>query len=168
MHSEMFNSKKFIKSVAYLQDDTTWCIRRAGALPRWKNVFYIIQDATTYTIAIILVILSILLIFALTSFEEKPTDFIGCVLLAVQVITGAASNFHPKRYLLRLLTMNFLFMCFLIVQIINAFLVTHISRVLIYHKQIDTIADISKENFHFVGEEYIFNQISTNKKVKLK
>lgn len=166
MHSEIFNSTKFIKSVAYLQDDSTWCVRRAAALARWKNVFYIIQDATTYFLSVFLIILAIILTFLLTSFEERPTDFIGCALLVVQIVTGITSNFQPKGFILRILTVNFLFMCFLIVQIINAFLVSHISRVL-YGKQIDTIAAILEEKFHFVGEAYIFNQLSTNKKVNI-
>lgn len=165
IHSGIFNSTKFIRSATYIQDDITWCVRRAEALARWKNIFYIIEDATTYTLCIVLFVLGILTVFFLTTFEEKPLDIFRCGLISFQCIIGLTTLFNPKLFIHRLLFAQYMFIGYLVIQIFNAFLVTFISRV-IYGIQIKTIAAASDDGYRFAGESYIFDHLSAHNKVK--
>lgn len=155
-----FHLKTFIKTASYIQDDLTWCVQRANAVPRWMNVFFIPKDFLIYIIGAIAFIFVILGAYLLTTFEDRAYDFILISFMSIQVVLGLATVLDPKKWMFRLLFTKFMFIAFWIVQIFNAYWMTYVSRVL-YEKQIDTIDELIHENFHLAGDKYVLNQLKS-------
>lgn len=158
IHSDRIQSTAFEASNPYIQDDLTWCVSRAKEIPRWMNVFYIPKDAQTYLSGILLLILTLFAAYFLTTFEEKPLDFLYCIILTVQTIIAFPSIFNPKGILLRLHYALFLIIPFWLTQIYSAYLFTFISQVLSEH-QIATCSEIADQRFRLTGDLNIIDHI---------
>lgn len=122
------------------------------------NVFYIPKDAQTYLSGILLLILTLFAAYFLTTFEEKPLDFLYCIILTVQTIIAFPSIFNPKGILLRLHYALFLIIPFWLTQIYSAYLFTFISQVLSEH-QIATCSEIADQRFRLTGDLNIIDHI---------
>lgn len=122
------------------------------------NVFFIPNDLFVYIIGAIAFILVVFGAYLLTTFEDRPYDLIRSTFMTIQVVLGLSTVFEPKIWMIRLLFTKFMFIGFWIVQIFNAYWITFVSRVL-HEKQIDTIDELIRENFHLAGNEYILNQL---------
>lgn len=158
------NSTKFVASAPYMQDDLTWCVSHARAIPRWKNIYYIPKDIATYTWGATMYIMTIFVAFLLTTFEEKPLDLWYCAILSVQTVIGFTSTFKPKGTLMRLHYGQFLIIPFWLTQIFSAYLITFASQIL-YENQIDTIESIVNNEFRLAGDSHVFNHLSIRSKV---
>lgn len=73
-----------------MQDDITWCVSRAKAIPRCQNAFRI-ADMTTYIVGIIAFTLVIICTYLLTTFEKKPIDLVESVIVSMQVLLGSST-----------------------------------------------------------------------------
>lgn len=165
IHSDRIKSVAFEPTVPYIQDDLTWCVSRANQIPRWMNVFYIPKDAQTYLSGILLLILTLFAAYFLTTFEEKPLDFLYCIILTVQTIIAFPSIFNPKGLLLRLHYALFLIIPFWLTQIYSAYLFTFISQVIFEH-QIATCSEISDQNFRLTGDHHVIDHLGVKNAVK--
>lgn len=141
----------------------TWCVSRAKTLPRWKNFYCIVQDTETYIIGITLLVLTLFGVYFLITFEKKPRDIFYCMILTVQTLVAFTSTFNPKGSLLRFHYAQFLIIPFWLTQIVNATLVSFISRV-IYEDQINSFDDITSNGHHLAGEPHALGYLS-NKNV---
>lgn len=166
IHSDRIKSTAFEASNPYIQDDLTWCVSRAKEIPRWMNVFYIPKDAQTYLSGIILLLLTLFAAYFLTTFEEKPLDFLYCIILTVQTIIAFPSIFNPKGLLLRLHYALFLIIPFWLTQIYSAYLFTFISQVLFEH-QIATRSEIADQRFRLTGDLNIIDHIRVKNAVTI-
>lgn len=162
---ENFNSTKFVASAAYAQDDMTWCVGRAKAIHRWKNVYYIPKDIETYTIGALMYIATIFGAYFLTTFEKKPLDLFHCAILSVQTLTGQSSTFNPKRFVMRFFYVMFLLIAFWLTQFFCAFLVTFMSSVL-YETQIASIDKIIGHGFQLAGDPDVVKYYATKNVVR--
>lgn len=164
-NSHDIKSANFEASPPYIQDDFTWCVSGAKQIPRWKNIFYIPKDAQTYICGMVLLIMTLFGLYLFSSFEEKPLDFIYCMILTVQTMIGFTSIFEPKRILLRIHYALFLVVPFWLTQIFSAHLITFISRVLFEH-QIATWTEIVDHNFRLAGDISILDNLRFQNEVK--
>lgn len=65
----------------------------------------------------------------------------------------------------RVLFGMFMIIAFWCIQIIDAFLIVFISRVL-YEKQIDTIEEIADQHYRLVGEDFVLNYLNASNVVR--
>lgn len=150
IHSNMLNSTKFVTSSPYMQDDLTWCVKRAKAIPRWKNIYYIPQDVETYVIGFIVYTLSIVSIYLLTAFEDKPLDFTLCNVYSIGCLAGFGYAYTPKKAATRFIVSIFFMSTFWMTQIYLSYLITYL-RITLYENQIGTLGEITRKNFHLAG-----------------
>lgn len=153
------NFTDFIASTPYMQDDLTWCVSHAKAIPRWRNIYYIPQDVPTYAWGVILYIITISGPFVFSTFEKKPLDIFYCGILSLQTVVGLTSTFNPKRSILRIHFALFLFISFWLTQIVSGFLIIYTRRIL-YEKQISTLDEIAGNDFRLAGDSYIFDHLN--------
>lgn len=156
----------FVLSVPYMQDDLTWCVSHAKAIPRWKNIYYIPQDATIYTWGALMYIMTIIGAFLLTTFEEKPLDFWYCAILSTQTVVGFSSTFKPKGSLMRFHYGQFLIIPFWLTQIFSAFLIIFLPRIL-YENQINTVETIARNGFRLAGDSNVLNHLNIKSNVSI-
>lgn len=142
----------------------TWCVSRAKILARWKNFYYIVQDTETYVIGITLLILTLIGVYFLLTFESKPRDIFYCITLTIQTLTAFTSTFNPKGSLLRFHYAQFLIIPFWMTQILNATFVSFISRI-IYENQINSVHDIALYGHHLAGEPHVLGYLSSKNMV---
>lgn len=164
IHLNKLRSKKLSTTAPYIQDYMTWCVSRAKAIPRWKNVFFIL-DATIYIVGVISFILVIFCTYLLFAFEETPFDLVKCVIISLQVLIGTTAVLNPNRLMFRVLFGMFLFIGFWCVQIITAFLIAFISRVL-YEIQIDSVEEIANQRYRLAGEDFILQNLNASNVVR--
>lgn len=163
--SDHFNSTKFIASAPYLLDDLTWCVSRAKPKPRWKNLFYIIKDAQTFTFGVVLFIWTTFAGYLLTTFEEKPLDLIYSFLLTSQTMASLPMNYRPMGSLIRIHYAQFLIFPYWLTQIYCAFSFIFVTRV-IYDNQINTIDEIASNTFDLAGDPYALGFLNNSNMVR--
>lgn len=164
MNFHNFKSNEFIASVPYMQDDVTWCVSRSKALPRWRNIYYIPQDAITYVVGIILYIFVIICTYLLTTFEKNPFDIL-ILIISIQVLVGFNTVLNPNKMMFRLLFTKFMFIAYWLVQIFSAFLISYISRIM-YEKQIGTVDELIDTRFRLAGQHHDFVYLNNSAMVR--
>lgn len=86
----------------FFRDDTTWCVRRAKQIPAWKNVYYIVTR-DMIIVGIILLMLCMLMIYLVTSFEDRQMDIWSSIIMNFQIIMLLPVHMDPKRSITRVL-----------------------------------------------------------------
>lgn len=135
----------------FLQDDITWCVRRAQQLPAWKSINYIIS-IDVLVIGTILFVVVIFVAYALTSFEERPLDIWTSMLIVFRALISFSSEFNPKRGMLRLFFIGGLFT---IMVVTTTFLAFYYGLVMQpkHGKQIQNFDELTNRKFALAGDK---------------
>lgn len=165
IRSDSFNSTKFVASPPYMQDDLTWCVRRANEIPRWMNVYYIPKDFATYAAGFSLHIMTILLAYLLSTYEENSADLIFYAVSSVAILTQFNQSYTPRKPMNRIIFMLCVISTFWLTQIFNAYYFRYI-RTTLYEIQICTLDDIRDNQFSFAGDSDVYNHLITGNAVR--
>lgn len=154
-------------SAPYNQDDITWCVSHAKAIPRWMNLFFL-ADLPTVLIAVAIIIIVIALIYMFLAFEDQPIrfDLIYCTILFFQIITQFPTMFQSNRYSTRFLFTMMLMLGFWMSTIFGVLFIVLLGRDL-YEVQIDTIEDIVRENYQLAGNPNVIDHFKVKTMVRL-
>lgn len=158
------NASKLLPSMAYEQDDITWCISRAKQIPLWLNFFHFAEGIGLWMMTLSAFILATAFVFLLTSFEEQPLDIWHVLTLAFPTLLTFVSWFKPKGSLLRLLFIITLLVAFLWSCIFNAFFFTVLTHPK-YTTQLKSISEIIQEDYRLVTDINILSHLADQKLV---
>lgn len=159
------NSTKFERSSPYMQDDITWCVSGAKPIPQWKNILYI-ADPEVLIIALIMIVLGGCIIFFMYAFEEVQRDLFYCFYMLIQTSLGLPTTFKGKSYIHRISYGVFLMISFLITQIVSAYCIFMIPRIL-SERQISTLQEIATNNYHLAGDRHVIDHFWMKNMVRI-
>lgn len=142
-----------------MQDDLTWCVSKAKAIPRWKNGYLITKDVRLIVSGTIMFILVHFIVFMFTAFEEKAHDFWFSLLVTVQCLINFSSTFNPKKSTSRFYFTWALVAAFWLIQIFCGFLISFNQRIL-YEDQINTHDELTEKNFRLAGDPHVFDYLT--------
>lgn len=130
----------------------TWCVRHAKQIPAWMRIYYI-ASLDTNIMGIILLLISIILTYVLSSFEQHPCDIWQSVLIIIQAVILFPSQLKPKRAIFRVF---FAAGLLALTASTTIFLMFYYSFTLQprYQRQIDTFDQIVGHNFLLAGDEH--------------
>lgn len=163
--------KDYVLSVAYSQDDFTWCIQNSGKFPIWLNYFYMATPVVWILIVIFGLYVPGTLIYFRMDIDQgwnnrKNRDWHYYIILVVgATFLGMPPFFKPTRSFSRI---------FLVIQMILPLpihiyignFIYHYMKYEFHRYQISTVQEIiTKKSFHFYGSEDVLNAIKSNELV---
>lgn len=122
------NFTDFIASAPYMQDDLTWCVSKAKALPQWQNIYYIVRDVPTIIFGSVSA--TIFVRYVLSAFEKNPRDINYCATVEIQILAGVSSAYKPKESMAHFHFGIALIVAFSADQIFSGFLIIYFQRIL--------------------------------------
>lgn len=146
----------FATSIAYMQDERTWCVSRAKQIPVWLNMWRI-TTKTIWCLAFITIYVEGLILYLLMQYERGHAGFMKkdyhyCVLImATAAFTGMPHmTYRPKSKRMSLFIGLMLLTGILISTAWTCFLIKALTRP-IYGAQISTVSELIENNFDLVG-----------------
>lgn len=158
-----FQTNGFWSRAYSFHDDLTWCVRPAQPLPMWMNVFQLCTVGVAI-IAVILYIICVYLLYALTTFDDRPVDIWKSTIIFLQAVVLVPVAYKPKRANLQLHFISGHFMA----MITNAMLVAFCMKFLLasrYEKQIQTFDQLVEHDFLIAGDDTAKNYLEENQMV---
>lgn len=160
----------FKMSMAYYQDDLTWCIQRSGYFSKLLT-FFLIASYECWIMTIFGVgffcsfVLYILIQFDLEFKDRNRRDFHYMLyMIMMPAIIGMNQRYQPKRFLLKFLYCGIAFVCVPHWSIFF-YAMIRFQKVPIHKYQISTIAEIIETDFRLSGSSEVRNMILFDSKV---
>lgn len=144
-------SKHFIDSHAYFQDDITWCVQHAKLRDEWDSFFRTVEPNVFWLIfGVALPFIANTYFFA--AYERRMLDIWLSMLLFVAVVSQQAFNYHPKRSSGRVFSAMSLQMTFFAVSSFVAIIFKSMTQIN-YGTHISSLDEITNENFRLVADK---------------
>lgn len=145
----MAQSERSVDSLAYFQDDVTWCVQKAKSRPKWKQMW--VADWKVFVCIFGAIIPVIWIWYGLTGFERRPFDIWTSAIFVVRTVALTPSTFNPSKILHRFFYVYFLLFCFFASLVICSFMFA-ISTTSFNEHQISTFEEIVNGNFRLAAE----------------
>ncbi|CAO1422329.1 unnamed protein product [Diamesa serratosioi] len=154
LYENVVSRKLLSASIAYHQDDLTWCITQAGLAPTWLNVFVIFNKFTWLAIAIAMVVTSIVLwIFVLKENKYKE-NIVWASLVILSLSTFQYGHYWPRKFYIKIFMATLIFYGLHINTAYHSYLISVLTRPR-YEAQISTVEN-AKKDFHLLSK---FNEL---------
>lgn len=158
------SAKIFSESRPYFfEDDLTWCVRRAALVPPWKNYYYI-MSLDLIIPGLFLMMFAIVLIYLLTTFEERSLDIWTSCIGAMSMLILFPAHLYPRRSIQRFILGWFLFAALILTTTFLAFYYDFVMRTL-RETQIETFKQIVANDFVLGGDENTKNYLIAQNQV---
>lgn len=144
-------------STLYFEDDATWCVQAALREPSWKNIFFTFTPQLWIAIFTIFLVVSFIIHFYLIC-NERKCDLSWTIVHTLKICIGSAHDFKPKKFYVRFILFIFLLYGFIISASFHSATVRSITGEY-YDNQIDSLEEMVKSKFHFVGSSFSLNNI---------
>lgn len=152
-------------SALYFMDDATWCVQAAPQKSRWKNIFYIFSMKLWIAIFAMFLVISLIIYFHYY-FDKKQHNISWVLIHTLKICIGMAFEFKSKKNLIRFIFFIFFVYGFIISASFHSGTVRSITGEY-YDKQIDSLNEMVKSKFKFVGSSFSMNNImGRNDKVR--
>lgn len=149
----------------FFLDDTTWCVRRAKQIPKWKNFFFVCDIEVLY-IGIFYIVISIPIIYGLRLFDDpNPGDIWTTGLIVFLAVLLMPAHIQPKQITFRFFAGFFLLVLLMLTSTYLAFFFNFLITPL-YEKQIHTFDHLVNEHFLLAGAENTKTYLEKEKLVK--
>lgn len=89
-------------SNAYLMDDITWCVTRAGKIPKWQNISNMFGVVLWTFFAIFFVLMSIVTYFYIRRLKKTGKNFAWAMMNTLSIMINNSSYLDDKHISLRL------------------------------------------------------------------
>lgn len=166
------NSKRFIVSTPYMQDELTWCVRKADKMS-WLSTF---MTGTSASVWITLVfgygygsgfVLYLMLQFDKGYRQRNNRDWhYTTILIALPTFIGISQRFHPKAWTARIFYGCMLLGMFAFTQIGTTYLFKFF-QVRFPKHQIATIDELASNDYTLMGSSRVRNLIRLNEQVSI-
>lgn len=149
LDSDIESSKALSTSTPYYSDDQTWCVAKARATSKWKNIFNIFTTELWIAIICALFVITITLNIFI-KIERRHENIYWAFLRALAISMGLMPTFRPQYAHTRFVYFLFLLYGVMINATFNCFLISTLTR---YRtdKQVKTLNDTTKNNFNYAG-----------------
>lgn len=154
-----YDSKRIKSSIAYYQDDYTWCVQRARLLPLFLNIPNA-APGVAWASLFIVCFANGLILFIFMQFDRKDAQchtrdvFYATLLISMPAIIGISQRFHPKYWPLRIYYCSMLFEGIFIFAVGLSFALECLKKSIWAH-QVYTIAEIIENNYRLAGTRTI-------------
>lgn len=165
-------AKYFLTSISYIQDDLTWCVRRAETLPVFLNIFRL-TDLYVWFSYFGLIFLTGILLFIYVKFDPHIMHLNKNIYYMILLIAAPASGgFAVNR---RMLPHRSLFRLYMVIILLASYvgLVTwssFLSVTMLHTYRLDQVADIDElieQNFDLSSSPASYTIIYDQKKVMI-
>lgn len=137
---------------------------RAQSIPHWQN-FFLIYNIQVGSIAIILFITVVTILYLWMTLEQRQYDIWRCSLVTLQSSLGFTSPLSPKTTILRLVHQAYMLAYVAGVTIIIAYFITFMTTVFTY-TQISHVQQIIDANFRLMGNPNILGHLMSQNLVR--
>lgn len=144
------HSPHLIDSLAYFQNDVTWCVQKAKGIAKWKTIFKVADP-------IVMACISVAAFFVTSSvwmflgFEKPSRDIWSAALLTTASIAATPYKIKPKKTSVRIFYLYLLIMSFLGASVLVSFLFA-ISTHPMYEHQIANFEEVISKKIHLAAE----------------
>lgn len=146
------NSSRQIDAIEYGSDQLTWCVRRAGFIPRWMNIIKIVKDYEVYLVCFFGFYFVVLVMYVLSGHDKLNWDAYQTMMKALQIIFQSSAVIKNN---LTLPMMMFLGIGILSAMVLLTTMISiYISIVQIRFKryQINTRTELMDEGYQLAGD----------------
>lgn len=137
----------------YIWDELTWCLRKPKAISKWKHLLFL-ADPDNMIIMYIIVfgtIITIILMWMVTGFEEKPFDIYQAILYYIGALLGFSQppNITIKNTISRFLFIYYLYSVFFAITVYNTFFLYTFTNIK-YEKSAKTWQEIYAHHYQLI------------------
>lgn len=143
-------AQHFANSLAYSQDEITWCVQKAKSRAKWKQM-WLIADWKVFLCIFSTALPFTWIMYGLAGFEKRPFDVWTSAFMILRSITLTSPPFNPERSSVRFIYLLQQHLCFFASSIFLSFFFIIITRPFNEH-QISSFEEIVKANFRLVAE----------------
>lgn len=159
------NTRRMLSaSIPYYQDDLTWCVQKAGLIPKWLNIFALFT-LEIWIIIIALVFLTAYIFKRFALWDNYPANLFWANLGTLSLTMALSFSYTPQRSSFRIFFISFLAYGMILATSYQSFLISVLTRPR-YQHQVQSIEHAIRNEYKLAGGVAALSHYTKNDEVK--
>lgn len=152
-----------IPLVVYSYDTLTWCVQHARSIPKWENIFHMVEEREVIAYVLITYALVAICFYFLSSLNHLEYDIYTIFLKCLLAVTNAAPNWNMPKTTTRI-TIAFGLWCGILTHTIMIhFYIIFLNKTL-YGYQISTQFELIDAKFKLAGSNSTLQMVKDSRR----